>query len=64
MVLILNEQSTRLYSSILTDSLDMHYPFLIACVQPPPPIRKNRRRGVCGGGGVCTQASLRRMIHF
>ena len=40
------------------------YPFHIAYVQPPPPLRKNRRRGVCGGGGDCTQASLRRISHF
>ena len=38
----------------------MDYPFQIVCVQPPPPLRKNQRRGVCGGGGVCSQASLRR----
>ena len=57
MILILNEQSTWLYPSILTDSLKMDYHFQIACVQPPPPQRKNRRRGVCGGGGDCTQHS-------
>ena len=45
MVLILNEQSIWPYSSILTDSLDIDYPFLIACVQPPPPITKNRLWG-------------------
>ena len=64
MVLILNEQSAWLYPSILTDSLKMDYPFQIPCVQLPPPLRKNRRRGVCGGGGDCTQASLRRIIYF
>ena len=36
----------------LTDSLQMDYPFQIACVQPPPPLRKNRRRGVCGEGAT------------
>ena len=40
------------------------YPFQIAYVQPPPLLRKNGRRGVWGGGGDCTQASLRRIIHF
>ena len=64
MVLILNEQSTWLYPSILTDSLKMGYPFQIACVQQPPPLRKNRRRDVCGGDSDCAQASLRRIIHF
>ena len=42
----------------------MDYPFQRACVQPPPSLRKNRRKGVCGGGGDCTQASLRQIIHF
>ena len=64
MILILNQESAWLYPSILMDSLKMDYPFKIAFVQPPPPHRKNRRRGVCGGGGDCTQASLRRTIHF
>ena len=38
----------------------MDYPFQIACVQPPPPLRKKSEKGVCGGGGDCSQASLRR----
>ena len=54
MILILNQESAWLYPSILMDSLNVDYPFKIACVQPPPPHRKNRRRGVCGGGGDCT----------
>ena len=64
MVLILNEQSAWLYPSILTGSLKMDYPFQIACVQTPPPLKKKSKSGVCGEGGDCTQASLRRMIHF
>ena len=63
-VLILNEQSALLYPSVLTDSLKMDYPFQIAFVQPPPPQRKNQRRGVCGGGGDCAQANLRRITHL
>ena len=65
-VLILNEQSAWLYPSILTDSLKMDYPFQIACVQPPPPLRKKSEKGpgVCGEGGDCAQASLRRIVHF
>ena len=35
MVLILNEQSAWLYSSIWKDSLKVDYPFQRACVQPP-----------------------------
>ena len=67
MVLILNEQSAWLYPPILTDSLKRNYPFQIACVQPPPPLPSEKNRKgvhVYGGGGDCTQASLRRMIHF
>ena len=60
MVLILNEQSAWLYPPILTDSSKMDYSFQRACVQPPTPLR----RGVCVGGGDCTQASPRQIIHF
>ena len=42
----------------LTDSLQMDYPFQIACVQPLPPLRKKSEKGcLWGRGRPCTGQS-------
>ena len=63
-VLILNEQSAWLYPSILTDSLKMDYPFHDSLCTAAPSPQKKSEKGCLWGGRDCTQASLRRMIHF
>ena len=63
MVLILNEQSAWLSTNFdgqFEDGLSV--PDSLCTAAPSP--QKKQKRGVCGGGGDCTQAFLRRMIHF
>ena len=63
-VLILNEQSAWLYPSISTDSLKtgLSVPDSLFTAAPSP--QKKSGTGCLWGGRDCTQASLRRIIHF